>query len=78
MRKKTYLVEVRDTEGRLDFTGEQKVRKEHPYFFSKREFTMDDLCYFMSFGEGRDNPSGPVQLDAFMKEMGVTYREKTW
>jgi hypothetical protein len=81
-----YIVEVRErggaggsTEGNsLDFVAEKLRRQEHPYLFSKQEFTIDNLCYYMSFGQGRDQPSGPMQLPAFMEEIGISYRVKTW
>lgn len=42
------------------------------------ETWIDELCYYASYGQGRDNPSGPLDLPAFMKSIGVTYRQKTW
>ncbi len=76
--KEKYIIEVRDADGKLDFRAEEKRRKEHPYLFSKTEFTIDDLCYYMSYGQGRDNPSGPLQLNAFMGSIGISYRVKYW
>jgi len=77
MRSK-YIVEVRDANGQLDFRKEEEVRKAHPFLFSKTEFTIDTLCYYASYGQGRNNPSGPMELPAFMKSIGATYRQKTW
>ena len=77
MREK-YIIEVRDNNGKLDFQMEDKRREEHPYLFSKPTFTVDQLCYYMSYGQNRDQPSGPMELDAFMKEIGISYRVKTW
>jgi len=73
-----YLIEVRDDKGKLDFKKELEVRKNHPFLFSKQYFTIDDLCYYMSFGQGRNNPGGPTQLLVFMKSIGATYRIKYW
>jgi len=73
-----FLIEVRDDNGKLDFKKEEEVRKAHPYLFSKPEFTIDQLCYYASYGQGRDNPSGPMELPIFMESIGVSYRMKTW
>lgn len=75
---KRYIIEVRDASGNLDFAAEPQKRKEHPYLFSKREFTIDDLCYYASYGQGRNNPSGPFELGEFMNSIGISYRVKTW
>lgn len=76
--RQKYLVEVRDEQGRLDFRKEDEVRKAHPYLFEKREYKIDDLEYYASYGQGRNTPMGPLELPAFMKSIGVTYRPKTW
>lgn len=73
-----YIIEVRDENGKLDFRKEDEVRKIHPYLFSKQTFTIDDLCYYMSYGQGRNKPSGPMQLPEFMKSISVSYRFKYW
>jgi hypothetical protein len=73
-----FIIEVRDSAGRLDFANEKIKRKEHPFLFSKREFTMDELCYYAAFGQGRNRRIGPMNLGEFMKEIGVSYRQKTW
>ena len=73
-----YIIEVRDESGKLDFEKEKEIKKLHPYLFSKKTFTIDNLCYYMSFGQGRNNPSGPMQLADFMKQIGVSYRVKYW
>ena len=73
-----YLVEVRDANGQLDFRKEEEVRKAHPFLFSKRQFTIDDLCYYASYGQGRNQPSGPMELPAFMQSIGASYRPITW
>jgi hypothetical protein len=77
MRNK-YIIEVRDEAGNLDFAKEREVRNQHPFLFSKQEFTFDKLLWWASFGEGRNAPIGPVDLPEFMKSLGVTYRVKTW
>ena len=78
MRDK-YIIEVRDAEDQLDLEAEKLRRQEHPYLFSKPEFTIDNLCYYASYGQdGVDNPIGPMKLDAFMQSIGVRYRVKTW
>jgi len=75
---KKYIIEVRDSNGNLDFRREERVRKDHPYLFSKRAFTIDDLCYYASYGQGRNNPSGPMELPQFLNTIGVSYRIKNW
>jgi hypothetical protein len=77
MRTK-YIIEVRDEDGKLDFRREDVVRKQHPYLFSKREFTIDDLAYYVSFGQGRNTPVGPSGVAEFMADAGISYREKYW
>jgi len=76
--KEKYVIEVRDTEGRLDFKKEAIKRKEHPYLFSKQEYSIDDLCYYASFGQDRDCPMGPMQLGDFFNSIGISYRKKYW
>ena len=73
-----FIIEVRDETGTLNFEKEKEKKKEHPYLFSKPTFSIDELCYYMSFGQGRNNPSGPMQLSAFMLSIGISYRLKTW
>jgi hypothetical protein len=73
-----FIIEVRDEDGNLDFEAEKQKRQEYGYLFSKRQFTIDNLCYYMSFGQRRDKPSGPMQLPEFMEEIGISYRVKTW
>jgi hypothetical protein len=73
-----YIIEVRDANGALDFRAEDVKRLEHPYLFSQREFTIDNLCYYMSFGQDRNKPSGPMDLPAFMDSIGISYRKKYW
>lgn len=74
-----YIVEVRDKQGLLaSLEEEQKVKTRHPYLFSKREFTIDDLCHYASYGQGRNNPSGPMDIYEFYREIGVSYRVKYW
>ena len=72
-----YIIEVRDKDGKLDFEKEKIKQKEHPYLFSKVEFSIDNLCYYMSYGQNRNNPSGPFQLGAFMESIGISFRKKT-
>jgi hypothetical protein len=78
MTREKYIIEVRDQDGKLDFGSEKLRRKEHPYLFSKPEFTIDELCYYASYGQQRNNPSGPMQLGQFMNQIGISYRVKTW
>ena len=73
-----FIIEVRDNDGKLDFEKEEVKRKEHPFLFSKPTFSIDDLCSYMSFGQDRENPSGPFQLTAFMESIGISFRKKTW
>jgi len=73
-----YIIEVRDSENNFDFEKWKRKEQEHPYLFSKSTFSMDELCYFMSFGEDRDEGKGPQELAEFMKSIGISYRMKTW
>jgi hypothetical protein len=73
-----WIIEVRDSEGRLDPEAEKTKRKEHPFLFSKKTFRIDKLCWYASYGQGRSNPSGPMQLTEFMNSIGVSHRQKTW
>lgn len=73
-----FIIEVRDSEGRLDLSSEEIKRKEHPYLFHKSTFTIDELCYYASFGQGRHKPIGPFELKDFMDSIGITYRLKLW
>lgn len=75
---KKYIISGTDDSKNWTFGGEQKKKEEHPYLFTKDEFTMNELCRYMSFGQGRDNPSGPMQLQAFMDSIGIIYRHKYW
>lgn len=78
MSHKKYIIECRKEDGTLDFEREPELRKAHPFLFSKPHFSMDSLCWWMSYGEKRNKPSGPQELPAFMKSIGASYREKTW
>ena len=78
MSRTKYIVEVRNADGSLDFANEPAVRKAHPYLFSKATFLIDELCYYASYGQDRNKPIGPMELPAFMKSIGATYRQKTW
>ena len=73
-----YLVEVRDKSGRLDHEREKTVRLAHPYLFLKQYYTIDELCYYASYGQGGHNPMGPRELPAFMASIGASYRIKYW
>ena len=73
-----YIIEVRNEVGQLDLEREKEVAQAHPYLFSKTTFTIDDLCHYASYGQGRNNPSGPMELPKFMQEIGVSYRQKYW
>jgi len=74
-----YIIEVRNNDGSLaSLSEEEKKRQEHPYLFSKEEFTIEELCYYASFGQGRDVPTGPLDLPKFMQDIGISYRIKSW
>ena len=73
-----YLVEVRDANGQLDFRKEDALRKTHPFLFSKRHFTIDELAWWVSYGEGRNQPSGPSEVRTFLANIGFSIRPKTW
>jgi hypothetical protein len=76
--RQRFIIEVRDENGRLDFEAEKQKKEEHPYLFSKPTFNIYNLCYYMSYGQGRNNPRGPLDLPAFMASIGISYRAKTW
>jgi len=77
--KEKYIVEIRDENGQLIYgEKEEKIRKSHPFLFSKQEFTIDELCYYASYGQGRNTPIGPQRLWEIMDSFGVSYRKKTW
>jgi hypothetical protein len=75
-----YIIEARDDNGNLLFGGDsQEVVDKYPEFFSRREWSIDQLCWTVSFAGGRDKPTGPGGLDKFFKSRpGLTYRIKTW
>jgi hypothetical protein len=73
-----YLVEARDSSGALDFAQENIARVRHPYLFSKSTFTIDELCHYASYGQGRDTPIGPYELSTWLAEQGLACRPKTW
>lgn len=74
-----YMVECRHADGKLMTSKEsEEIRKKHPFLDQCRSFTMDELCYYMSYGQGRNQPSGPMDLPAFMESIGFTYRKVTW
>ncbi len=73
-----YVVEVRGPDGLLDFGKEQEVRKQHPYLFSKPSFTIDELCYYASYGQGRDKPTGTMDVGEFLAGEGISHRAKDW
>ena len=54
MNVQKYIIEVRDLEGNLDFELEKQTRVAHPYLFSQSTFTIDDLCHYASYGQGRE------------------------
>jgi hypothetical protein len=43
--RQRFIIEVRGEDDSLDFVAEKLRRQEHPYLFSKQEFTIDYLCY---------------------------------
>lgn len=76
-----YIIEVRDENGQLDFKAERIRREEHPYLFQQETYTIDQLCYYMSYGRGQGclgRGAGPMELPAFMESIGISYRVKTW
>ena len=73
-----YIIEVRNEQGQFDLEKEAQLRKEHSYLFLHPTYSLDDLCRYASYGQGRNNPVGPIGLGAFMKEIGISYRIKYW
>lgn len=80
---KKFIIEVRELDGSLSSTAKLlEAKKAHPFFFSKRVFTMDQLVKHFSSVNGKWVPIGPMQLPVKMEELrkshGITYRHKTW
>lgn len=73
-----FIIEVRDSNGKLDFKKEREIRRIHPVLFQKSEFSIEELCHYASFGQGRNTPTGPLNLKDFFNPIGVFYRPKTW
>jgi len=73
-----YLVEARDAKGNLDFEKESQLMKAYPYLFSRRYFTIDDLAWWVSYGQPQLGPSGPSEARAFLASIGACIRPKTW
>lgn len=78
MRNQKYIIEVRNENGGLDFEKEREIMKIHPYLFSKQGFTIDELCYYCSFGQNRDLPVGPMNVGEVLNSFGVSFRVKYW
>ena len=79
MTRTRYIVEARTPDGRLaPLAVEQELRRRHPFLFSRPTFTIDELAHWVSYGQGRDQPSGPAQTFAFLAELGLPARPKTW
>jgi len=76
--KQKYLAEVRDADGQLDFRKEEELRKVHPFLFGRSEFTQDNLTWWASYGEGRNQPSTFAEARKFLACLGVSIRPKTW
>jgi len=74
----TYIIEVRNENGELDFKAKAQKKIDHPYLFSRSTFTLFKLVYYMSFGQDRDTAKNPADLPKFMKDIGISYRVKTW
>ncbi len=73
-----YIIEVRDHKGQLDFRKEEIIQRQHPYLFTQTEYTIDELTYYASYGQDRNNPVGPTEMGTFYKEIGISYRRKYW
>jgi hypothetical protein len=73
-----YIVEVRNEKGELDFEKEKQVQRRHPFLALRQTFSMDELCWYASYGQGRNKPMGPMEIGEFYKSIGVSYRCKTW
>jgi hypothetical protein len=73
-----FIIEVRDENGKLDFKKEMEIRRIHPVLFNRHEYTLDELCHYASFGQGRNQPTGPLDLSKFFNPIGIFYRPKTW
>jgi len=73
-----YIVECRNYRGEIDLDKALEAKKNHPYLFSKEKYKLHDLCYYASYGQGRDDPTGPYGLDEFLTSCGVEARPITW
>jgi transposase len=75
---KKYVIEARNENRKLDMKKEMELRKVHPYLFSSISFTIDQLCHYAAFGQGRDLRIGPWELGAWMQTEGISYRVNYW
>lgn len=74
-----YIVEAREPDGKLSLAADALPRwQQHPYLRHKRTFTIDDLTWWISFGEGRNTPTSPDKALAFLSSIGLPARLKTW
>lgn len=73
-----YIIEVRDSEGKLDSEKEKELRKSHPEFFTKPHYNIDELTWKASYAGGRNKAMGPMELPEFMDSIGLSYRVKYW
>lgn len=74
-----YIVEPREPDGTL-LTGAagSERRMRAPYLFSQPTFTIDQLCWWASYGDDRNTPMGPSETFQFLRELGCPAREVTW
>lgn len=78
VQSESWIVEVRDENGELDPKKEVSVRQAHPFLFSREEYSIDSLCWYASYGQGRNESIGPMTLEAALREFGVSIRRKYW
>jgi hypothetical protein len=70
-----YIVEAREPDGTL---APMSRFDAHPYLRSRPTFTIDQLCWWASYGDGRNTPRGPAATFQFLRDLGLPAREKTW
>lgn len=65
-----YLIEARDSNGKLDLRKEDSVRVEHSYLFSKSSYTMLEICRYLDVG--------PMKVAESLEKIGLTHRVIYW
>jgi hypothetical protein len=74
-----FIVEARNEDGTLcSYEEETKRFNAHPFLKRKQYFTLDELVYWTSYGEGRNTPMGQDKAFEFLRSIGLPARYKYW